>query len=72
MAGIIEKISLLLLERNLSSITKEIDNIIYMNDGDWVESCTALVEHHDGTWEIVTWTKENDNVVVNNNSSSRK
>lgn len=28
MAGIIEKISLLLLERNLSSITKEIDNII--------------------------------------------
>jgi hypothetical protein len=32
-----------------------------MNDGDWVESCTALVEHHDGKWEIITWTKENDN-----------
>jgi hypothetical protein len=31
-----------------------------MNDGDWVESCTALVEHHDGRWEIVTWTKEKD------------
>ena len=31
-----------------------------MNDGDWVESCTALVEHHDGRWEIVTWIKEND------------
>jgi hypothetical protein len=26
-----------------------------MNDGDWVESCTALVEHHDGRWEIITW-----------------
>jgi UDP-2,3-diacylglucosamine pyrophosphatase LpxH len=26
-----------------------------MNDGDWVESCTALVEHYDGTWEIVEW-----------------
>jgi UDP-2,3-diacylglucosamine pyrophosphatase LpxH len=26
-----------------------------MNDGDWVESCTALVEHYDGRWEIVTW-----------------
>ncbi len=26
-----------------------------MNDGDWVESCTALVEHHDGTWEIVQY-----------------
>lgn len=34
---------------------KDIDGIIYMNDGDWVESLTALVEHHDGTWEIVTW-----------------
>jgi len=42
---------------------KTIDGIKYMNDGDWVESCTALVEHHDGTWEIVTWTQENDNVV---------
>jgi UDP-2,3-diacylglucosamine pyrophosphatase LpxH len=39
---------------------KEIDSIIYMNDGDWVESCTALVEHYDGRWEIVTWTKSND------------
>jgi UDP-2,3-diacylglucosamine pyrophosphatase LpxH len=31
-----------------------------MNDGDWVESCTALVENWDGTWEIITWTKEKD------------
>ena len=37
-----------------------IDGVIYMNDGDWVESCTALVEHWDGRWEIVTWTKEKD------------
>lgn len=35
---------------------KNIDGIVYMNDGDWVESCTALVEHYDGRWEIVTWT----------------
>jgi hypothetical protein len=28
----------------------------YMNCGDWVESCTALVEHEDGRFEIVTWT----------------
>jgi UDP-2,3-diacylglucosamine pyrophosphatase LpxH len=35
---------------------KEIDGLSYMNDGDWVESMTALVEHLDGTWEIVTWT----------------
>jgi UDP-2,3-diacylglucosamine pyrophosphatase LpxH len=32
---------------------REIDGIAYMNDGDWVESCTALVEHHDGRWELV-------------------
>lgn len=30
-----------------------IDGVEYMNSGDWVESCTALVEHLDGTWEIV-------------------
>ena len=39
---------------------KEIDGVTYMNDGDWVESMTALVEHHSGAWEIVTWTKEHD------------
>lgn len=41
---------------------KQIDGVTYMNDGDWVESCTALVEHHDGRWEIVTWTREQDDV----------
>jgi hypothetical protein len=30
--------------------------IRYMNCGDWVESCTALAEHEDGTFEIITWT----------------
>ena len=28
---------------------REIDGITYCNDGDWVESCTALVEHFDGS-----------------------
>lgn len=35
---------------------KEIDGVLYCNDGDWVESCTALVEHYDGRMEILTWT----------------
>ena len=39
---------------------KEINGIIYMNDGDWVESCTALVEHLDGRWEIIHWTKTDE------------
>jgi UDP-2,3-diacylglucosamine pyrophosphatase LpxH len=43
-----------------SAEIKEIDGVTYMNDGDWVESCTALVEHHDGKWEIITWTTEQD------------
>jgi hypothetical protein len=49
---------------------KDIDGITYMNDGDWVESCTALVEHHDGRWEIVTWTQEKDNVADDINSNT--
>jgi UDP-2,3-diacylglucosamine pyrophosphatase LpxH len=49
---------------------KIIDNVVYMNDGDWVESCTALVEHHDGRWEIVTWIKDTDNVVDDIDSST--
>ena len=32
-----------------------IDGVLYCNDGDWVESLTALVEHHDGRFELVTW-----------------
>ena len=51
---------------------KEIDGVVYMNDGDWVESYTALVEHHNGTWEIVTWTQEKDDVVDDIDSSTHK
>lgn len=39
---------------------KEVDGILYCNDGDWVESCTALVEHYDGRMEILTWTDMRD------------
>ncbi|HMM84515.1 UDP-2,3-diacylglucosamine diphosphatase [Azohydromonas sp.] len=36
---------------------RDIDGILYANDGDWVESLTALVEHDDGRLEIVDWTR---------------
>jgi UDP-2,3-diacylglucosamine pyrophosphatase LpxH len=36
---------------------RPIDGILYCNDGDWVESCTALVEHKDGRLEILDWAK---------------
>ena len=35
-----------------------IDGTLYCNDGDWVESLTALVEHQDGRLEIVHWPDE--------------
>jgi UDP-2,3-diacylglucosamine pyrophosphatase LpxH len=35
---------------------REMDGVLYCNCGDWVESCTALVEHHDGRLELLRWT----------------
>lgn len=32
--------------------------IDYLNTGDWVESCTAIVEHHDGQFELIHWTDD--------------
>ena len=43
-----------------SADIKEIDGITYMNDGDWVESMTALVENYNGVWEIITWDNVNE------------
>jgi len=34
---------------------REIAEIEYYNDGDWVEGCTALVEHFDGRMEVLHW-----------------
>jgi UDP-2,3-diacylglucosamine pyrophosphatase LpxH len=38
---------------------RDVDGILYLNGGDWVESCTALVEHHDGRLELIDWAAEN-------------
>ncbi len=35
---------------------RPIGDILYCNDGDWVESCTALVEDKEGSLSIVRWT----------------
>jgi UDP-2,3-diacylglucosamine pyrophosphatase LpxH len=34
---------------------KEIGGVTYINCGDWVDSCTAIVEHADGRLELVEW-----------------
>ncbi len=36
-----------------------VNGVLYCNDGDWVESCTALVEHVDGRLELVDWAAAN-------------
>ena len=35
---------------------KEVDGLVYANCGDWVDSCSAIVEHEDGRLEMVQWS----------------
>ena len=35
---------------------REIDGVLYANDGDWVESLSALAEHADGRLELLDWS----------------
>jgi UDP-2,3-diacylglucosamine pyrophosphatase LpxH len=39
---------------------RNIGGVLYINDGDWVESCSALVEHHDGRLELIDWVAINN------------
>ena len=36
---------------------RDVDGTVYANDGDWVESLTALAEHHDGRLELIDWSR---------------
>ena len=37
---------------------RTIEGVQYYNDGDWVESCSALVEHWDGRLELLHWAEQ--------------
>jgi UDP-2,3-diacylglucosamine pyrophosphatase LpxH len=37
---------------------RQIKDITYMNSGDWVESMTALVENHQGNWDLLYYLPE--------------
>jgi len=39
---------------------RKIGSVLYLNDGDWVESCTALVEDAHGNLEILHWAASPD------------
>jgi UDP-2,3-diacylglucosamine pyrophosphatase LpxH len=47
-----------------SAAMRDLGGILYCNDGDWVESCTALVEHDSGEMEIVDWAAQRRPVPV--------
>jgi UDP-2,3-diacylglucosamine pyrophosphatase LpxH len=44
---------------------RTVNGVLYLNDGDWVESCTALVEHQDGRLELVDWVARNKLSLLN-------
>ena len=37
---------------------RQIGPVLYLNDGDWVEHCTALVEDHTGAMELLHWSEQ--------------
>jgi UDP-2,3-diacylglucosamine pyrophosphatase LpxH len=43
---------------------KEMGGFLYVNTGDFVESCTAIVEEHDGTLRLVNWHKTEYELVL--------
>ena len=49
---------------------RTIDGVLYCNDGDWVESLTALVEHPDGRLEILDWSDRGSASVTSNVSTA--
>jgi UDP-2,3-diacylglucosamine pyrophosphatase LpxH len=51
---------------------REIGDVTYYNDGDWVESCTALVEHPDGRMEILDWARHKQSLVAQAGVSAAK
>lgn len=38
---------------------RHINDVLYCNDGDWVESCSSLIEHADGRLELLYWNDTN-------------
>jgi UDP-2,3-diacylglucosamine pyrophosphatase LpxH len=37
---------------------RQVGDVLYINTGDWVESCTAVVETEEGLFEIIRWSPE--------------
>jgi len=46
------------------------DGVLYINDGDWVEHCTTLVEHHDGALELLHWSEQRRSLALRRSEAS--
>jgi UDP-2,3-diacylglucosamine pyrophosphatase LpxH len=46
-----------------SACLRETDGVLYVNCGDWVDSCTGIVEHTDGRLELIEWRQAVSQVV---------
>jgi len=46
-----------------SATIRTVDGISYINCGDWVDSCTAIVEHPDGRLELIEWRSQTGQVI---------
>jgi UDP-2,3-diacylglucosamine pyrophosphatase LpxH len=46
-------------------VIKKIGTIDYLNCGDWVESGTAILEHHDGKFELMEFQQHEKNTSDN-------
>jgi UDP-2,3-diacylglucosamine pyrophosphatase LpxH len=47
-----------------SAAIRDIDGVRYINCGDWVDSCTAIVEHADGRMELIHWGSQQHSAEV--------
>jgi hypothetical protein len=50
---------------------RHIDGTLYCNDGDWVESLSALVEHLDGRLELVHWRPDTHAALAHRTEEAR-
>lgn len=46
-----------------SATIRTVDGIAYINCGDWVDSCTAIVEHADGRLELIEWRSQTGQII---------
>ncbi len=54
------------------AVIRQFDDITYINTGDWVESCTAVLEHFDGRLEICRWHNTCDQLLTQTTSPGKE